>query len=66
MFKTLLLFLLVFTVANGLFSAALVYHIRKYSLPNWRAVKIVVPVHFGLFILFLALALYSLAQIEIK
>ena len=65
MFKALFLFLLVFTAADGLFSAAIVYHVRKYSLPDWRAVKIVVPVYFALFVIFFALAMYSLAQAKI-
>lgn len=64
MFTALLSFLLIFAAADGLLSAAIVYHIQKYSLPDWRAMKIVMPIYFGLFALFLALALYSLTRIK--
>lgn len=62
--KTALLTLfIVFMAIDAFFSAAVIHHLRSYTLQGWRAPKIVIPAYLALAVLFLGLALYSLARI---
>lgn len=64
MFTPLLLILILAAAINVFFGAAVIYHLWKYTLPGWKAVKIVVPAYLALWLIFLGLALYSLFQIS--
>lgn len=64
MFAVLLIIFVAAVAADAFLSAAVVYHLWKYTLPGWTAVKIIVPAYLALALLFFGLALYSLFQIQ--
>ena len=64
MFTALLAIFILFVFADAFLSGSVIHHLRAYSLPGWTLAKIIVPVHLGLSLLFLSLALYFLLQIS--
>lgn len=61
---TLLLAVLIATLAADIFfSAAAIYHLRTYTLPDWRAPRIVTPAYLALALLFAGFAVWSFLSI---
>lgn len=52
--------------ANAIVGAAVIYHLRKYTLPGWTAAKIVVPAYVLLSLIFALLALHALSRIPMN
>jgi len=63
MFTALLSFFVIFVAADIFFAAAVLYHLRQYTLPGWNAAKVVIPAYVGLSLLFLGLAIWSFLRI---
>jgi len=63
MFIPLLIFFLAFVAVDGYLVAAVLYHLRQYTLPGWNAARVVMPVFIILSLTLLALASYFLFQI---
>lgn len=63
MFALFLTFFIVFVAANLFFSAAVVYHLRQYTLPGWNAARIILPIYGVLSLFFLGIALYSFLHV---
>lgn len=55
--------LVAFLAAETFFSAAVIHHLRSYTLPDWTAPRIVIPSFLALLLLFLGLAVYSLLRL---
>ena len=49
--------------AHAAVSAAVLWHLARYTLPGWNAVRVAVPLYIGLSLLFLALALSAFVRI---
>ena len=54
---------IVLVVTDAFFAAAVIYHVRKYSLPGWGAAKIVPPLYLLLSLLFFILAILAFREI---
>lgn len=65
MFTALLLFFITATALDVFLSAAVIYHLRRYTLPTWTAPKIVIPVYLMLALIFWGLAAYHFLQIQL-
>ncbi|MEK7108642.1 MAG: hypothetical protein AAB844_00820 [Patescibacteria group bacterium] len=57
MFAALLVLFLAVVAADALLSAAVIYHLRQYTLPGWTAAKLVIPLYLILASLLLIVAL---------
>lgn len=64
MFLALTLVLAVFTLADAYLSAAVIYHLSRYTLPTWRAARLVVSLYLALSLIFFGFALVALFQIR--
>lgn len=51
---------LLFLIADAALSAAVIYHLRQYTMPDWNAARIAVPAYIALAALFAILAMYEL------
>ena len=63
MFIALLFFFIAFVAADAFFSAAVIYHLRTFTLPGWSAPRVVIPVYIALALLFVGLALRAFFRI---
>lgn len=64
MFSALAIFFAIFTAADIFFAAAVVWHLRRYTLPDWQWWKLIVLVHAVFSLIFIALAFNFLIQIK--
>lgn len=63
MFFVLLLILALVLAVDIFVSAAVIYHLRKYTLVGWTLPKIIVPAYFAFSLAIITLALIALFQI---
>lgn len=63
LFATLLAVFILVIALDVFFSAAIIYHLRHFTLPGWTAARIAVPVYLALAAIFFGLALYSFLTI---
>lgn len=63
MFKVASIIYIAFTLLYVLFSIAVVYHLRQYTLPHRPAPRIIIAVYVLLSAIFLLLALFFLFRI---
>ena len=54
---------LLFLIIDAAISAAVIYHLRQYTMSDWNAARIVIPAYLALAILFALLAMYELWSI---
>lgn len=59
----LLTFFLIFVAGDLFFAAAVIHHLRSYTLPSWIMAKFVVLIYLALSFLFLAFAVYFFLRI---
>lgn len=57
MFTALLVLFLAVVAADAFVSAAVIYHLRQYTLPDWTAAKLVIPLYAVLAAFILTVAL---------
>ena len=62
MFTALSTFFAIFTAADIFFAAAVVWHLRRYTLPDWHGWKLIVLAHAVFSLFFMGLALNLLMQ----
>lgn len=55
--------LALFAAVHIFFSAAVIFHLRRYTLPGWSAPRIIIPLYCILSLLLFGFALYSLYTI---
>lgn len=58
-----LIFFGLFTLVYGLFSGAIIYHLRQYTLPGFPASKIIISLYIFLSVLFWFFSLTFLLKI---
>lgn len=64
MFTLLLIIFIIFTVVYGLFSAAIIYHLKQYTVPGNYESRIVITSYIFLSVLFWFFAIYFLLEIR--
>lgn len=65
MFTILFIVFLLFSLVYGLFSAAIIYHLRQYEVPHTTAPRAVIASFLFLSFLFWSFAIYFLIEIKI-
>lgn len=63
MFPFFLGLFVAFLALDAFFSIALIYHLWNFTLPEWKAPKIVIPSYLILTLIFLGFALISFSRI---
>ncbi|RJQ37217.1 hypothetical protein C4552_01825 [Candidatus Parcubacteria bacterium] len=63
MFIAFLAAFLIYLAIDAALSAAALYHLRQYTMPDWQAARLIVPIYLALATLFALLALYELWNI---
>lgn len=64
MFPILFLLFVAFVAVDLFLAAAVIYHLRQYTLPGWNAAKVVIPTYIVLSLMFLAAAGFYLWQMR--
>lgn len=63
MFAVLLAVLILFVAVDIAISAAVIYHLRRYTLPGWNAARVAVPLYLTLAALCAGLAVEALLAV---
>lgn len=55
---------LLFILADALLSAAVIYHLRQYTMPGWTVARAAVSLYLILAAIFLGIAVYQFRRID--